>query len=225
MWSLAALQNLAATHCYSDTGDCQWECNDDGKLVMPGAKSKSLVGIHVRQTMMTYLVNTDLSAILCYLVCLGPVHKPHGKIHAWPSQSHAHVHQTFPFIVPWAAAGFVKNLALSEDIARYWTENKLLFECLCIIAKRSPDWLEVVNTEAALHHLGCRDSCPSFHDGCRDYPGWRFLGTDEDCPQFEQERYFATFGETKNVQQMNHVVHVEAEFHRMRRMSPYTGSD
>lgn len=198
MWSLASLQNLAATYCHSETGYCQWIWNENGELVMTGAKPKSRIGFQVRQEIMKYLANTDLSAILCNLVCLGPVSKPHGRIYAWPSQSHAHEHQNFPSIIPWAAIGFVKNLALSEDVARFWRHNKQLFNCLCVIAKRSPDWLEIVNAEEALHHLGWRDSCPSFHDRCSDYPGWTFLDSDEDCPEFEQERYCATYGETKN---------------------------
>ena len=58
-------------------------------------------------------------------------------------------------IVAWAAAGALKNLALSPE-ARPMIEP--FIECLCRLA-HSPDWLEENKGQGALHHLRQSDPC------------------------------------------------------------------
>jgi hypothetical protein len=59
--------------------------------------------------------------------------------------------------VPWAAAGVLKNLAISERAAEPILEHEQARECLCRMA-RSGDWLESSKASAALTYLQPRAS-------------------------------------------------------------------
>ena len=115
------------------------------------------------------------------------------------STTHTTITPMNPSIVPWASIGFVKNLILLPAIREYWQDSEELFTCLCKVAFHSPDWLEIVQAQDALYNFGWADSCPGVYDfGCRNIAGWYYLGTNEDCTDFETERYCAEWGDIKN---------------------------
>lgn len=73
MWSLAALQNLAASYCDSEDGTCNWEVSVRRDLKLPkGVKSVTKVGQDVRTKMLEYLnvscvmpsLNDELRSVL-----------------------------------------------------------------------------------------------------------------------------------------------------------------
>ena len=181
MWSLAALQNLAASYCHTDWGGCDWEWDNNGELVLSD-QVKNEVGAQARAKLMAYLESSDLSNTLNHLVCIGPVDQPHGPEHAWPSLSEIpDKAQDLPSLIPWAAAGLIKNLALSFHTRTFWKENHSMFKCLCHLSKSSPDWLEELKATSALYNLGWENTCPKFHVGCNDLPHWQYLEGDGDC--------------------------------------------
>ena len=68
---------------------------------------------------------------------------------AWPSQARV-ADRLKSGITAWAAAGLVKNLALSIPVQQ---ELHGAIPCLCQLS-HSPDWLENSKSAAALQHLG-----------------------------------------------------------------------
>ena len=89
MWSLAALQNLAATYCSSESGRCQWEWLPHGELKPnPAFPATSGTGHEARQQILPYLFHkSSLSSVLTFFVCQGPVDKPSSVNYPWPGQS------------------------------------------------------------------------------------------------------------------------------------------
>ena len=196
MWSLAALQNLAATYCETEDGLCEWKWTDGHKLELSEDTPKSSnMGDQARFQMVAKIHEFGLKRVITRLVCGGPVHKPDSDLHPWPGTTkkpEEHAYRTS--IVPWAAAGFVKNLALNPRIRVEWHYNWNLFECLCDMHYTSPDWLEETKSTVALHHLGWTEQCPEIYDHCEDVEGWNATEDGSTCEDYDEGKYCASHG-------------------------------
>ena len=69
----------------------------------------------------------------------------------WPSTANVQ-NRDKASVVPWAAAGALKNLALSEGAVFDILMHKDTARCLCRL-KKSSDWLESSKSSAALYFL------------------------------------------------------------------------
>jgi hypothetical protein len=194
MWSLAALQNLAATYCESMSGRCEWKWNGNDLVINPEHPAKNDKALARRATIIAQVKAQNMTDLLTHFVCQGPVHKPNSDTHPWPGKSEDPVaHGHIPTIIPWAAAGFIKNLALDPTLREAWHHNDEMFHCLCDMAW-SPDWLEESKANAALYNLGWEEECPAIHDGCVDYPNWEEENDESTCQEYEEENYCAEYG-------------------------------
>jgi hypothetical protein len=194
MWSLAALQNLAATYCKSKSGRCNWEWHGDDLVTDPGHPATSEKALARRETIIAEVKAQNMTELLTHFVCQGPVNKPNSDTHPWPGTSEDSVaHGHMPTIIPWAAAGFLKNLALDPILREEWHHNDKMFHCLCEMSW-SPDWLEESKANVALFHFGWEEDCPTIHDGCVDYPDWKDEIEGMNCQEYEEERYCAEYG-------------------------------
>lgn len=194
MWSLAALQNLAATYCNSNSGSCDWDWHGDDLIISHEHPAKSDNALARRKVIISQVKALNMAELLTHFVCGGPVHKPNSDTHPWPGKSEDPVaHGHIPTIIPWAAAGFIKNLALDPKLRDAWYHNDEMLYCLCEMSW-SPDWMEESKANAALHHLGWDDYCPAIHDGCADYPDWEEKSHNMTCHEYEEERYCAEHG-------------------------------
>lgn len=194
MWSLAALQNLAATYCTSESGRCNWEWHGDDLVINPKHPAKSDRALERREAIIDEVKAQNMTELLTHFVCEGPVHKPNSDTHPWPGKSEDSVaHGHMPTIIPWAAAGFIKNLALDPILREAWYDNDEMFHCLCEMAW-SPDWLEESKANLALNNLGWESYCPAIHDGCADYLDWEENTHGTTCQEYEEEHYCAEYG-------------------------------
>jgi hypothetical protein len=175
MWAAAALQNMAASYCATESdGRCYWdwiglESKSSGIAKLEITKdSLPLVsdGSRVRYDMSQ---DSALVERLVELTCQGPVTgKRSSNSNPFPINAVANSeHDDSPNIVPWAAAGAIKNLvlptvAVDSASASATTEQaspSLLVQlhavvpCLCRLAHVSRDWLEQNKGKGALHHL------------------------------------------------------------------------
>lgn len=194
MWSLAALQNLAATYCNSNSGRCDWEWDGDDLAISHEHQAKSDKALARRKVIIAHVKAMNIAELLTHFVCQGPVHKPNGDTHPWPGKSEDPVaHGHMPTIIPWAAAGFIKNLALEPSIREAWWHHNKMFHCLCEMSW-SPDWLEESKASTALYNLGWEYYCPDVHDGCADYPDWEEKSDGMTCQEYEDKLYCAEHG-------------------------------
>ena len=132
MWAAAALQNLAASYC---NGRCSWakwgqDIEVVGRVTVDGEPARLSIAAHPR---LLQAVEEKL--------CI--------EASAWPSQARV-ADRLKSGITAWAAAGLVKNLALSIPVQQ---ELHGAIPCLCQLS-HSPDWLENSKSAAALQHLG-----------------------------------------------------------------------
>mmetsp|Transcript_99249 Transcript_99249/g.201313 ORF Transcript_99249/g.201313 Transcript_99249/m.201313 type:complete len:455 (-) Transcript_99249:152-1516(-) len=203
MWSLAALQNLAASYCDSENGYCDWQRNDQTRvLTLPsGVKRITSIDKDIRAIIMDQIKDKDeqsFGKLLNYMVCSGPVNSPHDDTYSWPGKAKYPHSIPHPEIVPWAAIGLIKNLAIDESTRRYFSEktqdNGQLFMCLCDILKNTPDWLEENKATVATYRMGWDDYCPDIHDRCSDKEGWAESETGKTCSDYESERLCASMG-------------------------------
>eukprot|EP00559_Dactyliosolen_fragilissimus_P002387 CAMPEP_0184862142 /NCGR_PEP_ID=MMETSP0580-20130426/6658_1 /TAXON_ID=1118495 /ORGANISM="Dactyliosolen fragilissimus" /LENGTH=512 /DNA_ID=CAMNT_0027359883 /DNA_START=387 /DNA_END=1925 /DNA_ORIENTATION=+ len=169
MWAAAALQNLAASYCNTDSGHCWWMNNSrnglhlhpDSKLAIDGEKARMIM-----------IKKKGLINALVDLACQnGHAIEPHTDSNPWPSLSSVysdHGHSQNRKIVTWAAIGALKNIALSSnakirilnrsEAEKYEGKNMIdAVDCLCN-ALNSPDWLESSKAEDTLDRLGVK--CP-----------------------------------------------------------------
>ena len=156
MWAAAALQNLAASYCETADGRCRWhwqkDVGGDARLVADG-----LFVVDAEPARARALRVDGLLGALSTLVCswTGDIRK-RGKQLPWPATATVFPPNNVPSIIPWAAAGALKNLALSSE-----THTQLpptAARCLCALSA-SPDWLESSKSQAALVHLGRAHEC------------------------------------------------------------------
>ncbi len=131
MWAAAALQNLAASYCKTDTGHCWWDY-DHHLFLHPESPLRNSLGGMAREII---LKDTDLISYLKDAVCRqGPIlTKP------WPSEAAiGDINNATDQITTWAYVGAIKNLALSEqDTTGVFEDVK---DCLCDLSY-SEDWL------------------------------------------------------------------------------------
>jgi len=202
MWAAAALQNLAASYC--DTkgdGRCYWGWGfQDSPTVQIEEEHLPVVsdGTSVRKTT---IMDTGVMDALIELACQGPVrHKsdPHPGQGAVVGE-----HDDSPTIVPWAATGALKNLALEPEGKAYIDKSPKATRCLCRMF-HSPDWLEQNKGQGVIHHLRADDPCWMDNDGllCVDY---KFIDEDSyhcgeygDASEQECDNNFATHDEKLN---------------------------
>lgn len=173
MYALAALQNLAASYCEfnfhdeetkvpaSSAESCSWGwrlnqehigmiLEDEDVLISDGSVARQRIS-----------ADTDLMAIVKELVCEGPVEGEPSEDNIFPGLNAISTGRDDRnlAIVPWAATGLLKNLAL-EPAAKSAVEKSL--DCLCYMAE-SPDWLESSKAQATLYHLR-REKDPCWFD-------------------------------------------------------------
>lgn len=203
MWSFAALQNLAASYCDTETGYCDWQRNDETRaLTLPkGVKKMSTVDKEIRSKIMDQIKEKDARSfrnLLNYFICGGPVNSPHDETYSWPGRATYPNSISHPEIVPWAAIGLLKSLVIDESTRRYLSEkneeNGELFMCLCDVFKNTPDWLEENKATIATYRMGWDDYCPDVHDRCVDKEGWVESETGKTCSDYESERLCADMG-------------------------------
>ena len=203
MWSLAALQNLASSHCDSESGYCDWQRNDHTRnLSLPsGVKQVNTIDQNIRSTIMDQIKDKgekSFGKLMNYMVCGGPVNSPNDETYSWPGLAKYPHSMSHPEIIPWAAVGLLMNLAIDDSTRRYFSEqteeNGELFMCLCDIYRNTPDWLEENKATIAAYRLGWDDYCPDIHYRCTDKEGWAESETGKTCSDYESERLCASMG-------------------------------
>ena len=173
MWAAAALQNLAASYCgETNDGRCPWDWPQGGTQLAVRDRVKVTVdseAARVKIASMPKLIDS-----LARYACEGPV-SPYdplaGRASAyegipigpttqermdamfgvgvpWPSRARVDSRKHYA-VVPWAAAGALKNIALSEYGANAIIGSENSSKCLCRLAV-SRDWLESSKAQAAL---------------------------------------------------------------------------
>lgn len=149
MWAAAALQNLAASYC---DGVCPWvwERGEVGRLTV----GHSTLTIDAESARRHIAAQPGLIDAVVAYACDGPVPEFDGGQAPWPSKANVESRDR-PSIVPWAAAGLLKNLALSDVTAEALLTHKDVAPCLCALA-RSRDSLERSKSSAALYFLQSR---------------------------------------------------------------------
>eukprot|EP00934_Nitzschia_sp_Nitz4_P001954 Nitzschia sp. Nitz4//scaffold83_size84149//47405//48610//NITZ4_005175-RA/size84149-processed-gene-0.61-mRNA-1//-1//CDS//3329558950//1954//frame0 len=153
MYAMAALQNLAASYCtYSDgtAGSCDWgwTLEDEHIAIMEEDQTLLIDGGVVRRKLVD---DPALFEVLKSWVCRGPAQGEPGEDNVLPGVNGLSTGRddNNPAIVPWAAAGLLKNLSL-EPSAKPMVEISLT--CLCYMTD-SADWLESSKSEDCLHFL------------------------------------------------------------------------
>jgi hypothetical protein len=201
MWSLAALQNLAASYCDSPDGHCEWDrTKNSPNLFLPwGVQKVTKIDKVIRQRIMHFWEWQDFGKRVSFFLCAGPVRMPHGDYYSWPGQAKDIDSEIQPQIIPWAAAGLIKSLAIDRKTRSYFgrqiDDNGNLFVCLCDMHKRSPDWLEAETAQSALYRMGWDHQCPDVKDYCEDNGDfWVDAETGKSCLDFENERLCASMG-------------------------------
>ena len=140
MWAAAALQNLAASFCATADGRCVWRWEADGRLRVDG---EAALVVDSEATRTRIAAQPSVADALVQYACDGPVGEADapregnsdsdggggdggggdsgggsggGSGGVWPSQARVSSRDA-PSVVPWAAAGALKNLALSPAVA------------------------------------------------------------------------------------------------------------
>lgn len=150
MWAMAALQNLAASYCATkNNGRCWWEWKGkDHVTIDKHALPVISDGSAVRQQAIKI---PGLIPALQRYTCQGPVAGEASETNKLPGENAVTgVDDANPSIIPWAAAGALKNLALEKE-AKPVLEGTS-FRCYCNL-RNSYDWLEGMIHDS-LHH-GC----------------------------------------------------------------------
>ena len=140
MWAMAALQNLEASYCATrDNGRCYWEWQgEDHVTIDEHALPMISDGSPIRKAVMKDPV---LVSTLQEYACKGPVEGPASDTNVLPGENARAGHDDDNMaIVPWAAIGALKNLALEKE-AKPLLEGSTPFVCYCHV-KKSDDWLE-----------------------------------------------------------------------------------
>ena len=148
MWAAAALQNMAASYCATRDGRCSWR--RDGRqltvqeaLVVDAEVARQRIGA--------------VPGLVQALAALAGETPPRGRV--LPSVA-TRSDRLAPGIAAWAAAGALKNLALSTSIRPQIMASGAAV-ALCSLAS-SPCWLESSKSQAALQHVGI-DDCADLH--------------------------------------------------------------
>ena len=158
MWAAAALQNLAADYC--DTkgdGRCYWIWDDDKDELVVELESLPVIssGRAAREEMMN---DRSLLMALEKMICRGP---SDGSSPFPGEDAKAGKDEDLPSIVSWAAAGALKNIALSREAGRKVDSS---VKCLCFLAE-SEDWLEELKATSAVVNIRGSDPCHLYDHG------------------------------------------------------------
>jgi len=173
MWSAAAMANLAADYCHTDTGHCHydWEIDDDEILYL-GTIEESPTAMDNENIRVQIIKTSGVVSRLIDLACSGPVKEKHQHSkYPWPTRSQINLDEDFKSIIPWAATGALRNLILSPE---YPDSIAIDVICFCDFIM-SPDWLEYEKAEDSLYRLGlsAEEHCPMPYDEtCADVDGW-----------------------------------------------------
>jgi len=198
MWSAAALQNLAASYCDTNSGRCDWEWTD--KATKNGRHEIAIdasekVEVNPEAVRLSMIRNTKLLNKLATIICdnVKDLDKAPSE-RTWPSRAKVTESVLTPSVAAWGAIGAVRNLALSPKF--YDKMPTELQKCLCSHAVRSPDWLENSKAKDVIYRFGLEksDVCEPLYDTtkCTDYKGWK---DDEggDCKKYEKKRWCAEY--------------------------------
>lgn len=174
MWSAAALQNLAASYCETESGHCWWVFDHDSRrpkglhlhpqssLVIDGSTAATRIS-----------QDENLMVRVKDHVCRGTIlgsgsttttstTSPNTEIIPSLATIHEHHHLSSK-ITTWSMAGLLKNLALYESSKKAPTD---VTSCLCVLTG-SQDWLEASKATDALYRLG-RDPDDDCHHSSHD---------------------------------------------------------
>jgi hypothetical protein len=144
MWVAAALQNLAASYCDTDSGHCWWEfddnedgglyLHDDSPLVTDGTKAaKEIIKSGLRNDNGDDGEN-ELINIMKSLACREPMTEDDRM---WPSLATIDDEITDSRITSWAIVGILKNLSMYSASVHATLSSE---DCLCSLTE-SEDWL------------------------------------------------------------------------------------
>lgn len=156
MWMAAALQNLAASYCGTDSGHCWWlyefpsgdpDQDESEYGLYLHDESPLIVDASAAATAIFQSAGGELVKTLHKLVCAEPMTGDDYSI--WASEATVEGSGIVdPRIVTWAVAGLLKNLSMYEGSYAATYEAR---ECLCLLTQ-SEDWL--VSTAVALGWFG-----------------------------------------------------------------------
>lgn len=156
MWGMAALQNLFASYCATrHDGRCYWDWPDQKNRLEMQADSLPVIS-DGRAMRRAALQISRLVPVLQEHVCRGPVAAGDADVVMVGENAVAGRDDDDPAIVPWAAAGALKNLALEEEAAGLLDGPSMV--CYCNL-KESPDWLEEAKAYDLLTFLRPHDPC------------------------------------------------------------------
>lgn len=169
MWAAAALSNIAASYCATeDNGRCYWYWTENGLELEPESLPMTSDGALARQTM---LKDEELVTTLGDLACTGPVptRTPDELEQDEEAQQepvmighNAEINRDeySPNILPWAAVGALKNLAIESDSHEKYLNS--IIGCFCYHS-HSPDWIEENKGGGILHHMRRSNPCYFAH--------------------------------------------------------------
>ena len=160
MWMAAALQNLAASYCETDSAHCWWEYEPYDEETDPEGTGEHH-GLYLHEDSPVFLDGTaaatkianasGLAKVLHDLICADPMEEEEHE--SWASETtieSVREHGVDPRIVTWAVAGLLKNLSMYDGSYQVTIDAK---DCLCALTQ-SQDWLESSKADDALHRLG-----------------------------------------------------------------------
>ena len=195
MWSAAALANLSANYCGTESGHCfyDWEVDDD-EIHYLGTIEESPLKID-NEKIREQIINTPgVMKRLIDLSCSGPVNQKHKQSkYPWPTRAELSKDEDFKSIIPWAATGALRNLVLSQEYPDSIADDVV---CFCELTL-SADWLEYEKAEDALYRLGLSvdEHCPlPYDESCEDVDGW--ISSDgKNCVDYEIEALCIEYGD------------------------------
>ena len=146
MWMAAALQNLAASYCDTESAHCWWEYEHPEEELPVGEETDYGLYLHEESPLLFHggdaaeaivtAVGGELVEVLHRLVCAEPMTEDEEVI--WASEATIEgAGSVDPRIITWAVAGVLKNLSMYEESYDATVYAK---DCLCALTQ-SADWL------------------------------------------------------------------------------------
>jgi len=161
MWMAAALQNLAASYCDTESAHCWWEYEhpEEEQDLPEGEETEYGLYLHEDSPLefhgeyaaeaIVAAASGELVKVLHRLVCAEPMTEDDEAI--WASEATIEgAGSANPRIMTWAVAGVLKNLSMYEHSYDATFNAK---DCLCALTE-SADWLESSKAGDALHRAG-----------------------------------------------------------------------
>ena len=148
MWMAAALQNLAASYCKTESQHCWWEYEhpEEEESLPEGEEPDYGIYLHDESPLaflgeeaaenIVAAAGGQLVKVLQRLVCADPMTEEEEDI--WASEATIDgAGKVDPRIITWAVTGLLKNLSMYEESYDATFEAK---DCLCELTS-SADWL------------------------------------------------------------------------------------